>query len=125
MLRLRLLTNLFAIVLLVLTTFAYAKVSNEADAINVLMHRINKSQVYAAWLKQGCFTVFTETTTAKFYEFALHEAHGGNCEGDPNTSPVIDRFRVSRVSNTILWYNLPNDEYLPFKALIKNRKSKK
>ena len=125
MLNLRLLTSIFAFSLFVQTSMVYAKVSNEADATNRLMHRINQSQVYAPWLKLECISVYTETKTSKFYEFALHEKHGDSCDGDPNTYPVIDRFRVSRISNSILWYDLPNDEYLPFKALIKNRKLKK
>ena len=122
---LRLFINLFAFVLLTQTSVVYAKIRSEADAIDILMHRINKSQVYAPWLKSGCSTVFTETKTTKFYDFAIHENHTGNCEGDPNTSPVIDRFRVSRINNSILWYDVVNDKYFPFKALIEYRKSKK
>lgn len=121
---LRLLTTVFAFVLFTQTSIVDAKVSSEANAINILMQRINKSQVYAPWLKLGCSSVFTEAKTAKFFEFSLHENHTENCKGDPNTSPVIDRFRVSRINNTILWYDVVNDEYLPFKALIENRKSK-
>ena len=122
---LRLFISLFASALFMQTSIVYAKVSNEADATNRLMQRINKSQVYAVWLKQECFTVFTQTKAAKFYEFALHEKYGGNCKGDPSTSPVVDRFRVSRISNSILWYDVVNDEYLPFNALIEFRKSKR
>ncbi len=125
MLNLRLLTSIFAFALFAQTSMVYAKITSEADAVNVLMQRINKSQVYAPWLKPGCSAVFTETKTAKFYEFAIHENHTENCKGDPNTSPVIDRFRVSRINNTVLWYDVMNDKYLPFKALIENRKSKK
>ena len=122
---LRISISLFAFALFAQTSIVYAKVSNEADATNRLMHRINKSQVYAPWLKLECISVYTETKTSKFYEFALHEKHGDNCDGDPNSYPVIDRFRVSRISNSILWYDVVNDKYLPFKALIEYRKSKK
>jgi hypothetical protein len=125
MLKFRLLTTLFAISLLLQTAVVFAKVNNEADAINILMLRINKSQVYAPWLISECSSIFTETTTAKYFEFSLHEKHGGNCEGDPNTAPVIDRFRVLKANKTILWYYVVNDEYLPFKELIKFRKLKK
>ncbi len=122
---LRLLTTAFAIVLFAQAPIVNAKISSEPNAISMLMQRVNKSQVYAPWLKPGCSAVITEAKTAQFFEFSLRENHTGNCKGDPNTSHVIDRFRVSRINNAILWYDVVSDEYLPFKALIENRKSKK
>ena len=123
MLRLCLLTGLFAFALFAQTAIVCANGSSQADAINSLLHRINNSQVYAQWLKPGCMSVSIETKTSKFYAIALHEKHGGKCEGDPNTAPVIDHFRVTRINNNILWYDIVNDQYLPFQALVKYRKS--
>jgi hypothetical protein len=123
--KLRFMISLIAFALLMQTATAFAKTISAADAVNILMHRINKSQVYAPWLKSGCSTVLTEAKTAKFYEFAIHENHAKNCAGDPNTSPVIDRFRVSRINNSILWYDVVSGQYLPFKALIEYRNKKR
>jgi hypothetical protein len=121
----RLMISLFAFALFMQMATAFAKTISQADAVNVLMRRIDKSQVYAPWLKSGCSTVLTEAKTAKYYELAIHENHTKNCLGDPNTSPVIDRFRVLRVNNSILWYDVVNDQYLPFKALIEYTNKKR
>jgi hypothetical protein len=121
----RFMVILFAFALFMQTAIAFAKTISEADAVIILMHRINKSQVYAPWLKPACSSVFTEAKTAKYFEFAIHENHTKNCAGDSNTSPIIDRFRVSRVNQSILWYDVVSDQYLPFKALIEYRNKKR
>jgi hypothetical protein len=116
---------LFAFALFLQTATVFAKTISEAGAVNILMRRIDKSQVYAPWLKPACSSVFTEAKTAKYYEFAIHENHTKNCAGDTNTSPIIDRIRVSRINNSILWYDVVSAQYLPFKALIEYRNRKR
>lgn len=68
----------------------------------------------------------TEDRTNEDYDFAIREKHGGKCSGDPKTSPVVDRFRVNRVTKIIQWYEVTEGDYLPYKAVLKARlKNKK
>jgi hypothetical protein len=122
---LRLFISLFAFALFTQTSIVYAKVSNEAEAVKNLLSKINKTQVYGRWLKPGCSKIVIESKSTDFYDMVVYEKHSGNCEGDPNTSPVIDRFRVSRKTNSVLWYDITNAQYLPFRSLIEYRNSGK
>lgn len=101
-----------------------AKVINETEAISLLMQKIEKTEVYESWTKIECLNLITESETTTFYDFSIHEKHSESCPGDPETSPVVDRFRVFKQGQKILWYNISNDQLLPFKQFVNLRKKR-
>jgi hypothetical protein len=44
----------------------------------------------------------------------LHEKHNAKCGGDPETNPVVDRYRVRRASGEIELYDAVNDRWNPY-----------
>lgn len=83
-------------------------------AVSVLMHRIQREHLYSSWTTLQCLDVEIEACTARRVDIVIREHHDQKCGGDPDTSPVVDRFRVSKPAGTIQWYDVVNDDYLPF-----------
>lgn len=59
--------------------------------------------VYVHRIFLDCITYGTEETTNAYFQFVLRENHNAKCGGDPETSPVVDRYRVYRRSGKIEW----------------------
>jgi len=97
---------------------------DEEHALDVLVSRIQADKLYDSWTSLSCLSFFTEEKTKKFFDFAIHEKHGGKCPGDPNTSPVVDRFRVNRLTHKIEWYEPIEGELKPYRAVLKLRLEK-
>ncbi len=96
----------------------------ENEALDLLIKSIEGTGLYADWTKMECLIVLTEDSTEKYFDFAIREKHKDDCPGDPNTAPLVDRFRVDRVTGQILWYDLLSDAYFPFNRVIEQRKTK-
>jgi hypothetical protein len=47
------------------------------------------------------------------FDIAVRERHGNGCPGDPQTSPVRDRFRVEH-SGAIRWYDPIEGDYVDY-----------
>jgi hypothetical protein len=77
---------------------------DEVHALNILVAQVQKNKLYDSWTSLACLSFVTEEKTKKFIDFAILEKHGGKCPGDPNTSPVVDRFRVNRLTHKIEWF---------------------
>jgi hypothetical protein len=98
---------------------------SERQALDILKLQFQKDKLYDSWAPNlSCPLFFTEKKTKDYFEFAIHEKHGGNCSGDPNTSPAVDRFRVNRLTKRIQWYDPVEGELLPYKAVLKARLKK-
>jgi hypothetical protein len=98
---------------------------DENHALDVLVSQIQKDKLYDSWTNLSCLVFFTEKKTKKYFDFAIHEKHGGVCPGDPNTAPVVDRFRINRLTHKIQWVEPAEGEYLPYSAVLKVRLRKK
>ena len=72
---------------------------DEDAALALLVRTLKHDHVYAKRL--DCVTYDTEETTNAYFQFALREKHDAKCGGDPETSPVVDRYRVYRRSGKI------------------------
>ena len=83
----------------------------EDAALNSLLHTLERDHVYAKRISLDCVTFDTEETTRIYFQVALREKHNTKCGGDPDTSPVIDRYRVNRASEKIEWYDAVNDSW--------------
>ena len=71
----------------------------DEDAALALLVRTLKHD--AKRISLDCVTYDTEETTNAYFQFALREKHDAKCGGDPETSPVVDRYRVYRRSGKI------------------------
>ena len=89
---------------------------NEDEALNVLVHTLQRDHVYDKRISLDCITFDTEETTRTYFEIALRENHNAKCGGDPDISPVVDRYRVNRASGRIEWYEVLLDRWQPYDA---------
>jgi hypothetical protein len=74
---------------------------NEDAALALLDRTLKRDHVYANRISLDCITYGTEETTDAYFQFVLREKHNAKCGGDPETSPVVDRYRVYRRSGKI------------------------
>lgn len=88
----------------------------EAAALDLLVRTIQHDNIYAKRISLNCVSYVTEETTRTYFEFALREKHDAKCGGDPDTSPVIDRYRVNRASGKIELYDAPADRWQPYQG---------
>lgn len=115
------------VLLLVLIIVNPANAKNPLDekhALDVLVQQIKKDKLYENWTRLACLSFVTEGNTQNSFDFAIHEKHGGECPGDPNISPVVDRFRVYRLTHKIQWFEPAEGEFKPYKAILKIRLGK-
>ena len=88
----------------------------EDAAVNILLRTLKQDNVYAKRISFDCITFDTEETTRIYFEIALRENHTAKCGGDPETSPVIDRYRVNRASGKIELYDAAADRWHDYNA---------
>src|SRR5882724_8020451 len=101
---LRLITAVVIALALVSSAVAEAAPSRPMDedaAVALLVRTLKHDRVYANRISLGCLTYDTEETTNAYFQFALREKHDAKCGGDPETSPVVARYRVYRRSGKI------------------------
>lgn len=66
----------------------------------------------------------TEHKNEDYFDFAIRERHEGNCPGDPQTTPIVDRFRVYRNTKEIRWYEPTEGEWHAYIAVKRFRNVK-
>ena len=88
----------------------------EDAAVNILLRTLKHDNVYAKRISLDCVTFDTEETTRIYIEIAVRENHTAKCGGDPETSPVIDRYRVNRASGKIEIYEAAADRWHDYNA---------
>jgi len=62
-----------------------------------------------------------EEKNDRYVFVAVRELHGKNCPGDPDTSPVVARFRLSLSTAKIAWYDIATGEWKPYQAFLEGR----
>jgi hypothetical protein len=87
---------------------------DEDAALNLLDRILKRDRVYVHRISLDCITYMTEETTDNYFEFVLREKHDAKCGGAPETSPMIDRYRVYRRSGKIEWWQATEDKWLPY-----------
>ena len=87
---------------------------DEDAALNLLDRTLKRDRVYAHRISLDCVSYMTEETTNNYFQFVLREKHDAKCGGDPETNPVVDRYRVSRRSGKIQWWQATEDKWLPY-----------
>ena len=87
---------------------------NEDGALNFLLRTLKRDHVYDKRLSLDCVTFGTEETTNNYFEFVLRENHTAKCGGDPDVSPVVDRYRVYRATGKIEWMEKTEGSWQPY-----------
>lgn len=107
-----------AAVILVLPVVAQAgprsHVLDEDGALALLERTLKRDGVYAHRISLDCVTYGTEETAHAYFQFVLRENHNAKCGGDPETNPVVDRYRVYRRSGKIEWLERVEDNWRPY-----------
>jgi hypothetical protein len=93
---------------------ARARPLDEDAALDLLVRTLKHDKVYARRISLDCVSYGTEETTAAYFQFVLRENHTAPCAGDPETSPVVDRYRVHRASGKIEWLQAIEDAWKPY-----------
>jgi hypothetical protein len=86
---------------------------DEDAALNLLVRTFKRDHVR---ISLDCVTYDTEETTDGYFQFALREKHDAKCGGDPETSHVVDRYRVYRKSGKIEQWEAASDTWHPYKG---------
>ena len=89
---------------------------NEDAALAFLERTLKSDGVYAKRISLDCIAYDTEEKSHAYFQFAVREIHNGKCGGDPDTSPVVDRYRVYRRSRKIQWWQAAEDKWQPYDA---------
>jgi hypothetical protein len=76
---------------------------SEDAALSLLLRTLKHDRVYARRISLDCVIFVTEEKTDAYFQFVLRENHTAPCGGDPETSPVVDRYRIDRASGKIEW----------------------
>ncbi|WP_022974505.1 hypothetical protein, partial [Xanthomonas maliensis] len=87
-------------------------VSADARALSLLETRVRGDRLYP----DDCIRIVSESdaqTPSQSFDFAVRERHGDGCPGDPQTSPVRDRFRV-QADGHVLWYDVVNADFVDY-----------
>jgi hypothetical protein len=87
---------------------------DEDSALALLECTLKHDGVYTHRISLDCVTYGTEETASTYFQFVLRENHNAKCDGDPETSPVIDRYRVYRQSGKIEWLERIEDNWRPY-----------
>jgi hypothetical protein len=89
---------------------------DEDAAVSLLDRTLKHDHVYAKRISLGCISYDTEETTDSYFQFALREKHDAKCGGDPETSPVVARYRVYRRSGKIQKWEAASDTWHAYKG---------
>jgi hypothetical protein len=87
---------------------------DEDAALALLEGTLRRDGVYTHRISLDCIRYGTEETTDAYFQFVLRENHNAKCGGDPETSPVVDRYRVYRRSGKIEWLERIEDKWQPY-----------
>src|SRR5437870_12450436 len=87
---------------------------NEDAALALLERTLKHDRVYANRISLDCVTYGNEETKDVYFQFVLRENHNAKCGGDPETSPVVDRYRFLRRAGKIEWLERIEDNWRPY-----------
>jgi hypothetical protein len=84
---------------------------DEKAALALLERTLKRDGVYTHRISLDCLSYGTEETTDAYFQFVLREKHDAKCGGAPETSPVVDPYRVYRRSGKIEWWEATDDKW--------------
>ena len=84
---------------------------SEDRALRLLVAALQERKIDIACLNFGSESDVEPGSKATSWEFVAREVHDEKCGGDPETSPVRDRYKVSS-NGEVLVYDSAEGEYL-------------
>ncbi len=90
------------------------------QALQVLVDRIERDRLYSG-TNSSCLVLSLEKTSRRYFEFAIREMRGEGCPAAAGGASIDDRFRVSRLTRKVQWYEPLEGDWLPYSALRKAR----
>jgi hypothetical protein len=94
-------------------------VLTQQQAVLLLQKKAKESKLKDYWATTSCVNFQTGDIDETYISIKVYEKHGGNCLGNPNTSPQIGSFKVNKKNGRILWFNISQDTYIPFDDYVK------
>lgn len=91
-----------------------------ADAAELLLARVRSDKIYP---RIECLSFVTEVARLGLSIVAVRERHEGDCGGDPDVMPIVDRFRLTNDAKKIEWYDATEDEYVPYAELLAQKRA--
>ncbi len=73
--------------------------------------KITQSDHLYSWINNQCLSFIVKERTESYFSIAIRENHNAECPGDPATAPIVDRFRIFRITEQILWWNVVSNQY--------------
>ena len=98
-------------------------VTTEGQAVEFLITALTWSGAYGGPFPEGySFEIgwldgLEEDAWRDYFDIAIREVHRPGGPGDPNISPVVDRFRVYR-RGEVIWFKMPHGEFVPFEERL-------
>jgi len=92
-----------------------SRLLSENAALQLLQRTLKRDHAHEKRISWDCISYRTEETTDAYFEFVLREIHNAKCDGAPETSPAIDRYRVYRHSGKIEQWQATDDTWQPYK----------
>lgn len=89
-------------------------------ASDVLRNRFAKDLPFS--VRTSCLSYVEEEATSRRVTIAVREKHDATCGGDPDVSPIIDRFRVTLATGHIEFYDALEDDWRDYADYKKNRR---
>lgn len=89
-----------------------ARMHDAERALQRLAARLQRDKVYA----DACNAFVLEGDAddgSRSFDIAVRERHGDGCPGDPQSSPVRDRFRIAR-DGAIRWYDPIEGDFVDY-----------
>ena len=85
----------------------------------IVLKKLVEAKVYP---RSECLSAVREEEQEGWTFVAIREKHDKLCGGDPDVSPLLDRFRIKSKTNTIEHYNPLDDDYESFATFLGERK---
>lgn len=108
-------TIAFALACTATCALAGAPRADDAAIARLRQAMTQDARYTATWPKLRCLDFMVEATTQAGRDIAVMERHGGDCEGDPATAPVVDRFRVPAGKAPVQIYDPVEDTYSSYR----------
>lgn len=83
----------------------------ELKYLQPLAEAINQSDPSTTWLRSPCFVFTGWDKESEYYQIEVREWHGQDCEGDPNTSPLMKMFQINKSTSKITGYDVMDDKW--------------
>jgi hypothetical protein len=93
------------------------------EALDFLIDKLSEDGIYGSSFPEGLsfglayMDNFPEDVYRDYYDIAIREVHGPGGSGDPNTAPIVDRFRIYD-RGEIIWFQPVIGMFVPYGEIL-------